>query len=247
MFSADLPEAWAQGRSTFGGLVCGAALAAMQSRVGADRPPRSFHATFAGPVVPGPATMTVHRLGGGRSTTHLEARVRQGDVHLVAHATFGASRDSRLRVPPPRGPALAPPEGLPPLRHVEGVTPTFTQHLAYRFESGLPFSGGAEPRFGGWVRVPGATGVLDAALALALLDAWPPPPLAMLRAPAPASSASLAVSFTFPAAPIPADGWLAYRSRATWVADGWSDLRATLWTADRQQIATITQLFAIYA
>lgn len=241
---AEIPDTWTQGRAVFGGVIAGAAMRAMARAVAPGRPARSIHATFVGPVSPGPAALGVTLLGEGRSASHAEARVTQDDrLCLVATATFGADRESALA----RAPANAPPLGddLVDLPYLPGVTPAFTQHFAFRFTGGFPYSG-REPVIAGQVRPRAAHALLDAAWVLALLDAWPPPAVVMLKGPAPASSATLSALFTLPDDPLPTDAWYTFSSRATWVRGGWADLQAGLWGPDGRQLAQMTQLSAVY-
>lgn len=47
-----MPVAWSQGRATFGGLVTGLLFDRMERMVAENRPMRSLHVSFVGPVEP---------------------------------------------------------------------------------------------------------------------------------------------------------------------------------------------------
>lgn len=232
----------------------------MSAVVPADRPLRSLSASFVRAAAPGPATLQASVLGGGRSATHCEARLLQGDpadpaVRLVVLGTFGARRDSAISFAPEPGPGLPPPDSLPEMPYIEGLTPSFIRHVALRWGHGAPpYSGSPVADLGGWVRFRDASGpdggpaMLDAAWIVGLLDAWPPPVLPRLTTPAPASTAALWVQLSEAAhEPRSADAWFAFRSRSTHADAGWADYSATLWSEDGVQLATMRQLTAVFA
>src|SRR6188508_1050232 len=77
----DVPEDWLQGRTLFGGLQAVVALAAMRS-LAPDAPLRSLQVTFLAPVPGGPVQARARILRSGKSTTHVEAKIVDGDKTL---------------------------------------------------------------------------------------------------------------------------------------------------------------------
>src|SRR3954467_9524801 len=77
----DVPQDWLQGRTLFGGLQAVVGLAAMRS-LGTAAPLRSLQVTFLAPVPGGPVHARARILRSGKSATHVEARIIDGDNTL---------------------------------------------------------------------------------------------------------------------------------------------------------------------
>src|SRR6187399_1135297 len=96
----DVPEDWLQGRTLFGGLQAVVGLAAMRSLAPAA-PLRSLQVTFLAPVPGGPVRAAARILRSGKSTTHVEARIVDGDNTLaLLLGVFGLSRQSAVALRP---------------------------------------------------------------------------------------------------------------------------------------------------
>src|SRR5689334_5847751 len=78
----DVPDDWLQGRTLFGGLQAIIGLAAMRT-VAPPVPLRSLQVTFLAPVPGGPVRAVANVLRSGKSTTHVEARIVDGDNTLA--------------------------------------------------------------------------------------------------------------------------------------------------------------------
>jgi len=132
----DVPDDWLQGRTLFGGLQAMIGLAAMRTLV-PEAPLRSMQVTFLAPVPGGPVDAVARVLRSGKSTTHVEARIVEGDSTLcVMVAVFGLSRPSAVTVRP-RQPAVKATSAFD-LPWIPGVTPAFTQHFKARWIVGGP-------------------------------------------------------------------------------------------------------------
>lgn len=255
-WTATVPPSMAQGRSAFGGLVAGLALrgaAALALRgagalVPADRPARSILTDFVAPIAPGPVEVVARHLRSGRALSQVEVRIVQDDqVALVALCAFGAGRPTALGAPLPVAPDAPSPEALVPLPYLEGVTPTFTQHFAYRWaRGGFPFSGTDGNGFGGYIR-PRHEQPVDAAWVLCLLDGWPCPVLQRANRVVPASSVTWLVNFVRPVPPAAPDAWWRFETDAVASAEGYVDADARLFAPDGGLVATSRQLMAEYS
>ncbi|MCB9744648.1 MAG: thioesterase family protein [Alphaproteobacteria bacterium] len=239
-----------QGRAAFGGLVTAVALRAMGRHAGEGRVPRSVMTSFVGPLGPGPARADVEVLRQGRSLSHLRARVSQeGQTCAEVLAAFGATRPSLLQRPGPPPPPAPPPESLPAMPYLEGVTPAFTQHWDIRWASpDLPFSGGTAAYILGWVRCRDG-GPVDAAVLVAMMDAWPAPVWTTIDRPMPGSSATWQANLVRDLPPGGADPeafWL-YEARTVVTEGGYSDFEARLWDAEGRLAASSRQLFAEFS
>lgn len=139
----EVPDDWLQGRTLFGGLQAAIALRAMRTLV-PDAPLRSLQTTFVGPVPGGLVRATARVLRSGKNTTHVEARILDGETTLaVMVGIFGLARESSVKVVPAQ-PAVPP--GKPfEMKYVAGAVPAFTQHFKARWiEGGPPFTGATD-------------------------------------------------------------------------------------------------------
>jgi acyl-CoA thioesterase len=127
---------WLQGRTVFGGLQAAVALRAMRSLV-PDVPLRTLQGTFLAPVPEGAVRATARVLRTGKSATHVESRIVDGDSTLaILVGVFGAPRPSAVNVLPEQ-PAVASarPIEFPFMR---GITPEFTRHFKVKVLRGQP-------------------------------------------------------------------------------------------------------------
>lgn len=187
-------EDWLQGRTVFGGLQAAIALAAMRTLV-PDVPLRTLQGTFLSPVPGGAVNAKARVLRTGKSATHVEARLVEGDSTLaLLIGVFGAARESRVVVRPQQ-PAVAANPKAPQLPYVPGLTPAFTQHFAARWRRGAPpFTGdtGTEHVIDLDLRDSGPT---TEAQVLALADFIPPVALSHMKGPAPGSTLTWMMEF----------------------------------------------------
>ena len=140
----DVPEDWLQGRTLFGGMQAIVGLAAMRT-LAPEAPLRSLQVTFLAPVPGGPVQAGARILRSGKSATHVEARIVDGDKTLALMVgVFGIPRTSAVALRP-RQPVVAPDNPIV-LPWTPGVTPNFTQHFKARWiVGGPPWSGVARP------------------------------------------------------------------------------------------------------
>lgn len=247
-----VPQSWGQGRAAFGGLVAALVLAAMRRQVPAGRPLRSLAVTFVGPLQPGvPAQVEAEVLREGRAVSQMLGRATQeGQVVALVQGSFGAPRDSVVRVEALPAPAMMGPEHSQEMPYIKGITPEFTQHLALRWaEGGMPFSNNPSRTMGGWVRLreelPQA--FLDEAHLLGLVDAWPPALLPHLRQPAPGSSLTWTIEFMQPLVALNGGDWCQYRAEIEHARDGYGHIAAGFWSAGGTLLAISRQTVTVFA
>jgi acyl-CoA thioesterase len=245
---ATIPDGWAQGRATFGGLVLAQALAAARLRLPAPRPCRSLAATFPGPVAPGGVELRVRELRHGRAVSYLQVDVQQGaEVGCVALAAFGDPRQSSVEVEPPPRPPISPPDQLPPMIPAGGQAPQFTQFFDYRLAfGGRPYSGSTAREIGGWCRFRNEPGPLGEEHIVALLDAWPSPAVARLAAPGPAASMTWSLELLQIEPGPAADGWWLYHAELDASAGGYAHAAARLWSPAGRLAALSRQAVAVF-
>jgi hypothetical protein len=188
------------------------------------------------------------RIEGKRSVAHSAVRVEQGgEVTAAFLFAAGAGRSSPLRVRPAGPPPL--PDELLEFGYIEGLSPTFTQHFAYRTAPGCgPFAGSAEARMSGGLRwIDGAP--VDLGRLLCLLDAFPAPVLSMVEAPTPISTVTWMVNVLIdpPDGGWSGEGWWRFESVGGAVSQGYVDCTACLWSPEGALVATSHQLVAEFA
>ncbi|MDY7225808.1 acyl-CoA thioesterase [Hyalangium rubrum] len=239
---------WYQGRGAYGGVVGGQLMRALEHTVAdARRPVRSFTLHFCAPAVEGEAGLQVRVERAGKLVTHATARVENASgVVAVASATFGIPRAGTPVYLDAKRPQVPAPEQVAPVPE-DVPMPTFCQFFEYRFCVGAaPYSGG-EPRTGGWIRPKGPALVLDAALCVGLLDAYPPSVLATMEEVRPVASVDFTVHF-FHALPRPGERAGAQYLRtgySRWASEGFAEDFQELWSEDGELIAQCRQLIAV--
>jgi acyl-CoA thioesterase len=239
---------WYQGRGAYGGVVGGVLLRAMEHQL-ADpgRPVRTLHVHFCAPATEGEAEVRVRLERVGKLVAYATARVENaGGVVAVASATFGAARAGAPEYLDLKRPVVPPPREVEPVP--EGVPmPTFCQFFEYRFCVGaVPYSGAEVAELGGWIR-PRVGQVLDAALCVGLMDAYPPSVLTRVEGVRPVASVDFTIDFLH-ALPRPGLGEGAHylrTGRSRVAAEGFSDEHQELWTEDGVLLAQCRQLVAV--
>jgi acyl-CoA thioesterase len=246
----QLPEDWMQGRAGYGGLVGALALKSMRRRVAAERKVRSLLVSFVGPVGPGKFSIHTRVLRSGKAVTHVEAQVVQAEaIRCVALGSFGGDRESAIRIDPAPRPDMAAPDQALELPYIEGLTPAFTRHFAYRWALGeLPFSGRGGREIGGWIQFREPTDCLTEEWLVALADAWPTPVLSMLSAPAAASTVTWEMGFVhLERQTCTENDWWAYHSEAASAEQGYVHERGAIWDPDGQLAAYSRQTATVFA
>lgn len=245
-----LPEDWMQGRAGYGGLVAALSLKSMRFLVPADRKVRSLLISFVGPVGPGDFAIHTQALRSGRAVTTVEAKViQQGGVCCVAVGSFGGDRGSAIQVEPVGPPSMATLDEAIELPYIEGLTPAFTRHFAYRWALGeLPFSGKGGHEIGGWIQFREHTDCLSEEWLVALADAWPTPVLSMLTAPAAASTLTWEMGFVhLNRETCVEDDWWAYRSKVDCSERGYVHEQSMVWDPDGRLAAYSRQTSSVFA
>lgn len=245
-FVAEVTEQWGQGRAAFGGLVAAFGARGIAAAVPSERRLRSVLVDFLAPVGLGAVTVDVTPLRAGKAITHVEARVSQGGaVCAVLVGACAQDRVTAVHAPGAPPPDVPPPDAVPAFPYIEGITPVFTQQFDYRWTgAGLPFTGSRDTRVAGWVRPAERAADVDAALILAMVDAWPAPVLALVTGHAPASTVTWKADL--PAAPRASEWW---RFEAELVASegGYASITGQLWDDAGGLVAVSSQLVAEFS
>ena len=258
-----LPDDWAQGRASFGGLIAGMLLAAMRRDVPVERVLLSISCTFVGPIATGePFTIETELLRSGKNAVQMQARIIQNQVaQTVLIASFGLLRESAAHMPALPAPVATAPDGLPAMPFIPNVIPNFVQHFDMRWVfGGLPYFGEGTREMGGWWRYKdfdgahnetdngthdGSAAILSEAHYVTLLDAWPPAILPLIKKPAPASSMTWFAQFVQPL-PLFQNDWMLYRADVAHAANGYGQTQAHIWNASGELLMVSSQTVAVF-
>jgi acyl-CoA thioesterase len=247
---AQIGNEWAQGRATFGGLVAGLMVRALERQLPAERALRSCLISFVGPTAPGEATVEAKLVRVGRALTHGEARLLQkGEPCAVMLAAYGERRQTSLTIAGPTAPDIGTAEASPRLPYVEGVMPRFTKQIEFRVAGGrIPFTGAERASLSGYMRY-ARGGPSDAAGLLGLIDAWPPPVLAKLKKFAPASTVTWMVDVVgeLPARGTQSDAFYRYEAECSAADGGYASCEARIWGPDERLVAISRQMVAEFS
>ena len=242
-----VPDGWQQGRGAFGGLVLGTlARAMLHAEPEADRALRALTGELVGPVLPGPATLTVKALRRGNAVSTWEAWLTQGDEVLArASAILGRARSTDRD-----GTELTPPPPAPPWNTVDPLPigpplgPHFARMVEFRPTGPYPFTAGDRSEAAGWVRLRRPV-PLGAPEIIALLDAFWPASFARESAPRPMATIAFTAELLADPALLSPTEPLFYRAAAVAARQGFVVELRELWTPQGELIALNQQTFVI--
>jgi hypothetical protein len=208
-------------------------------------PLRSLQVTFLAPVPGGPVRARARILRSGKSATHVEARIVDGDNTLaVMVGVFGLPRASAVTLRPQQ-PVVAPSKAIE-LPWIPGVTPNFTQHFRARWiVGGPPWSGSDNPE-----------NVIELALrdrgnateshVLAMADFIPPIALSYLKAPVAAASLNWMLELLGEdVSSLPLDGWR-IDAKMTAAHSGYINQSLVLWGPEGVPVALGRQTMVMF-
>jgi acyl-CoA thioesterase len=239
----NVPDGWQQGRGTFGGLTLAALATAASSPLGSsDRPIRTVTAEIPGAVLVGPARVEISSLRHGNALTTVATQLVQSDG-IVAHAVFNFGKARDVAFDHSLEPLLFQPFAAASEATLRTGSPIFTQHFEYRVVRGAPLSGGGDAITEGWVRLREPGDVPQPIALLAMVDAWFPSVLPVLKSPRPFGTISFAAHL-FDRAWLPHEP-LFHRSRLLGAQHGYFAELRELFTARGELCAVNQQTMAI--
>ena len=244
-FGARIDPGWWVVAGPNGGYLAAILLRALAAAVGDPaRTPRSLSIHYTARPVAGAAEIATRIERSGRSLTTVSARMTQGDrLVALALAAFARPQPEAAGFAHAAMPAAPPPEQCPLL---PARIPLHSRYEVRWAIGSQPFAGGAEAVCGGWIRL-AEPRVLDAPLAAAFCDAFPPAlfsTLADTALPGGIPAIDLTLHFRGPlplAAAEPGAPVLAV-VRARLVNEGFLEQDGELWSRDGQLLAHSRQL-----
>ena len=251
-FAWTVPDGWQQGRGAWGGLVVGAlARAVMRSERDADRLLRSVSAQLIAPAQAGDHSISVECVRRGTAVSTWTAVLRDNEQRTVAllTAVLGATRDL---VEPPNfadwrssaAPSVPVAADVPSLDLPSFGGPVFMQHLDMRPVEGIPGSGD-RPETCGWVALKRSVPV-DAAVLVALVDAWWPASLVAMTAMRPIATVGFSANLVCDPLDVP-EGPLLHHAFVTGADEGFTSEVRRLWTPDGRLVVDNLQSVVLIA
>jgi acyl-CoA thioesterase len=245
-YAARMDGGWWIQRGPNGGYLAAVLVRAMTAEVDdAGRPLRSLTVHYLAPPAEGPVEVTVRTERAGRTVQFVAAQLRQG-ARLLAVAR------SAFAVPNPESPAFADPTfpGYPPPDQLDGGTGQpvgivpMRDRYEYRHVVGAPWDGpSSQAETGGWIRL-AEPRPYDAALVVALTDAWYPAIFTRVPEPMGVPTIDLTVHVRSVEAlqQMQPTDWMAVRFRTTVAGEGFLEEDGELWSPDGTLVAHSRQL-----
>jgi acyl-CoA thioesterase len=205
---------------------------------------RSLTVHYTRPPEQGPARIETRLERAGRALSSVSARLVQGDALVaVALAAFSKPRRSGQELADARMPEVAPPERCPAMEERIPIHQRYEQRWAI---GAPPFTAGEHALCGGWIRLREPRAV-DAALAAAFCDAFPPALFSAVREGAVfggVPTVDLTVHFraSLPLAGAAADAFTLAVFRSRLAREGFLEEDGELWSADGVLLAQSRQL-----
>ena len=222
-YRAAIPDDWRQGRTCYGGLTAGLAVAAAERHFENLPPLRSANVTFVGPVS-GDPVFTPTLLRRGRNVTMIDVTAKVGD-DIVGTVTcaFGAARESELtqEFTAPPAPTPADCEPFTPPQMGDFVPGFFHRFETQLIDGGRPMSGAKEGYIRAWSRHKDAGSREGTASFVTLSDVLPPAAMPMFTKMGPVSSMTFLLNI-LDDAPETKDGWWQVETRQTAARGGYS-------------------------
>ncbi len=242
-----VPDGWQQGPGAFGGLVLGLmARTAIDFAADASRPLRTLSGAVLAPVLVGDARLTARTLRQGSKLTAVNVQLeQQGQLEATADVVLAASRVSDGDWQTAPAPSLPAWRGVDVLEVEPPFGPVFAKGFEYRPVPPLPFSGAADRAGLGWVRSRAPGPRCDAALVVALIDAWWPAPFSALEGPRPMSTVAFTFQLFIDPSTLDPNEPLVYRASSPFAVGGYTLELRELWTADGRAVAQNQQTFVM--
>ena len=244
-YQAQIDPGWWILAGPNGGYLAAILLRATEQSTGdPERAPRSLTIHYTAPAQEGPAQVETRVERAGGALTTVSARLLQeGRVVALALAAFSKPRSRGHQLSHARMPEAPPPERCAPLEKQIPIHERYEHRWAL---GAMPFGSGEHALCGGWIRL-SEPRVVDAALAAAYTDAFPPALFSTLSdrdATAGVPTVDLTTHFR---APLPRPGATAgdyslavFRSRVA--LEGFIEEDGELWSPDGVLLAHSRQL-----
>lgn len=247
-YQAIIPNEWRQGRTAYGGLTAGLALAAVKTQFPDTPPLRSTNINFIGPVTENPVFKnTVLRRG--KNVTSIESKALIGH-QVVGHIIFifAQSRKSELNINYPVQSQKAPEvcEDLNPVESTPFI-PAFIHNFDVKFITGYrPCMRAPNGHIRTWARHKDEDSRKGIASLLTISDVLPPAAMPLMKQMGPVSSINFMLNITQDN-PQTNDGWWDIETKLTSAKNGYSSQIMHIWNRQGILVAEGVQCVAIFS
>ncbi|MBV9953602.1 MAG: thioesterase family protein [Acidimicrobiia bacterium] len=249
-YAARMDGGWWIQRGPNGGYVAAVLVQALTASVDdRDRPLRSLTVHYLAPAVEGPVEVEVSTDRNGRTIRFVSARMLQGErLIAIARAAYAVPNPAGPAFADATFPAYAPPSDDDGRSQPVGIVP-MRDRYDYSHVLGAPWDGpSSQAETGGWIRLREPR-PYDAALVVALTDAWYPAIFTRVQEPMGVPTIDLTVHIRSVDALrlMRPEDWMAVRFRTTVASEGFLEEDGELWTPDGTLVAHSRQLGLILA
>jgi acyl-CoA thioesterase len=241
---------WSQGRSIFGGLSAALILTKInESEASQGKNLKSLSVNFCG-VFEADTECEIHYqiLSNGKSVVQIQGQLLQDNqIRTQITACYGRPRESSINVKPEPSSPKGSIDDAMKFPFIPGLTPEFGQHIDLGvLNDCIPFSGVKTTHVTGWTKFKEAPREFNLAAVIALIDAWPPAVLPMLKKPAPASTITWNMEFTGTFSGLAPNDAIYYECDVEEASDGYAHTEAKIYKPNGELIALSRQLVGVY-
>lgn len=241
---------WSQGRSIFGGLSAALILTKInESEESKGKNLKSLSVNFCG-VFEADTECEIRYsiLSSGKSVAQIQGQLLQDNaIKTQITACFGRPRESSISVKPEPSSPIASFDKAMMFPFIPGLTPEFGQHIDLGvLNDCIPFTGVKTTHVTGWTKFKETPRKFCLPGVIALIDAWPPAVLPMLKKPAPASTITWNMEFTGTFTGLEPNDAIYYECDVEEASDGYAHTEAKIYKPNGELIALSRQLVGIY-
>jgi acyl-CoA thioesterase len=246
----SVTEDWGQGRSTFGGLAAALVLEKISGTPAANQKGlQTLAVNFCGPLTANiPFRFRCETLSEGKSVVQIQGQLIQaGQIKTQVIACYGALRKSTIDIQHSHASPQGAIEKAMHLPFIPGITPNFVQHIdSHMLSKSIPFTGVDTTEVTGWMKFKQEPKLFNEAAIVALIDAWPPAVLQLLKEPAPASTITWNMEFVQPAPELKPNDTLFYDCQVIQASNGYAHTEAKVFHPNGELLVLSRQMVGVY-
>jgi acyl-CoA thioesterase len=246
----SIGEDWAQGRSVFGGLAAALVLSKLEESPAVNQKSLqslsvNFCAALASDIT---CSISYEILSEGKSVVQLQGQLIQaGQIKTQVTACYGALRESNIDVQHEKSNPAGSIDKSMAMPFIPGLTPNFIQHIEMNMLSkSMPFTGVNTKEVTGWMKFKDQPNSFNDVSIVALIDAWPPAVLQLLKKPAPASTITWNMEFIQPTTQLNPSDKLFYQCHIIQSQHGYAHTEAKLFHENGELLVLSRQMIGVY-
>ncbi len=245
-----IADDWGQGRSIFGGLAAALVLSKLkQSPAVSQKQLQSLSVNFCASLAADTAcSIRYEILSEGKSVVQLQGQlIQDGQIKTLVTACYGALRQSSINIQYQPANPKGSKENAMAMPFIPNITPNFIQHIeSHMLSKSIPFTGVDTKEVTGWMKFKEQPNNFDEVAIVALIDAWPPAVLQLLKNPAPASTITWNMEFIQPATKLKPSDILFYDCQVIQSQDGYAHTEAKVFHENGELLVLSRQMVGVY-